>query len=117
MKAQRGPHPEEHLDLILRYLLHALAPREIAAAEAQIASCAECRQEVEPLRRITRAFAAPDGDGLCPATSLWGRLAERIAGETGAPPFIPPEEAGAEPEWEKSTPGIHFKVLATDSRT
>ena len=117
MKAQRDPHPEEHLDLVLRYLLHALAPREIAVAEAQIASCAECRQEVEPLRRITRAFAASDGDGLCPATSLWGRLAERIAGETGAPPFMPPEEAETEPEWEESTSGIHFKVLATDSRT
>jgi quercetin dioxygenase-like cupin family protein len=117
MNATRDAHSEEHFDRVWRYVFRALAPREIAPAEAEIAACAECRREVELLRRVARSFAAPDGDGFRPADSLWGRLAGRIAGETGAPPFTPRQESWAEPEWEEAAPGIHVKILAANSQS
>jgi quercetin dioxygenase-like cupin family protein len=111
----RGRHGEEHLDLVHRFLLQALPARETASAEAQIAACAECRREIETLRPIVQSFVGRSADVLRPAESLWIRLAERIAGETGAPPFIPPTQSTAEAEWEKAAPGIHVKILARNA--
>ena len=116
MTLQSDTHGQEHLDIVHLYALQSLPPREIAAAEAQIASCAECRQELEMLRPVVRSVAAWSTDVLRPAEPLWGRLAERIAGETGAPPFVPPPETRAQPEWEQAAPGIYVKILARNPK-
>jgi anti-sigma factor ChrR (cupin superfamily) len=50
---------------------------------------------------------------LHPSPSLWGRIALRIALETGAEPL--PREPRAEPEWEEVAPGISCQLLATDT--
>jgi quercetin dioxygenase-like cupin family protein len=116
MNAKPEAHTQEHLDLVSLYVLQSLPPREIAAAEAQIASCADCAQEVAMLRRVVQSFAGWDAEVLRPAESLWGRLANRIAAETGAPPFTPPpQETRAKPEWEEAAPGIHVKILAANA--
>jgi anti-sigma factor ChrR (cupin superfamily) len=52
---------------------------------------------------------------LRPTTSLHGRLALRIAGETGTQPVLPPPRQWSEPEWEQVAPGIECKLLATDT--
>ena len=55
-------------------------------------------------------------DILRPSTSLWERLAQRVAAETGAEPLLPePQERSAEPEWNEVAPGISCQLLATDT--
>jgi anti-sigma factor ChrR (cupin superfamily) len=57
----------------------------------------------------------PD-DILRPSTSLWERLAQRVAAEAGAEPLLPePQERSAEPEWDEVAPGISCQLLATDT--
>ncbi len=115
MTSKAGTHSQEHLDLVVLFALHALPPRESASVEAQISSCEDCRQEIETLRPIVRSFVSWSTDVLRPAESLWGRLATRIASETAMPPFVPPSEAAAKPEWEEAAPGIHVKILAKNA--
>jgi quercetin dioxygenase-like cupin family protein len=115
MNSKPGTHSQEHLDLVFLFALQALPPREIASVEAQISSCANCRQEIETLRPIVHSFVGWSTDLLRPAESLWGRLAKRIASETATAPFIPPLEAAVKPEWEEPEPGIHVKILARNT--
>ncbi|HTM10572.1 MAG TPA: cupin domain-containing protein [Verrucomicrobiae bacterium] len=117
MNAKPGAHSQEHLDLVLLFALQALPPRETAPVETQIASCEDCRQELETLRPIVHSFVGWPIDVLRPAESLWGRLAKRIAGETATPLFIPPPQAHVKPEWEEAAPGIHVKILARNAET
>jgi anti-sigma factor ChrR (cupin superfamily) len=115
MNSRPNTHGQEHVDLVFLFALKALSPRDIPTVEAQISACEECRQEIETLRPIVRSFVGWSTDLLRPAESLWGRLAERIAGETATPPFVPPLEAPVKPEWEEVAPGIHVKILATNA--
>jgi anti-sigma factor ChrR (cupin superfamily) len=92
-----------------------LAPSEVAAAEAHIASCPDCQRELESLRPVVDRFVSWPTDVLRPTASLQARLALRIAGETGKPPVLPPARRWSEPEWEQVAPGIECKLLATDT--
>jgi DNA-directed RNA polymerase specialized sigma24 family protein len=67
------------------------------------------------LDHVARSLVGGSTDVLRPAESLWGRLANRIAGETATRPFVPPLEAAVEPEWEEAAPGIHVQILARNS--
>jgi len=78
-------------------------------------SCPECRQEIQTLRPIIGSFVSWPTDVLRPSVSLWGRLAQRIAEETGKEPVLPPSQLPAKPEWEEVAPGISCKLLATDT--
>ena len=115
MKLKPGTHSQEHLDLVFLFALQALAPREMASAEAQISSCEDCRQEIETLRPIVRSFVGWSTDVLRPAESLWGRLAKRIASDGARQPFVPPSEGLVKPEWEEAAPGIHVQILAKNA--
>jgi len=97
------------------YAARALAASEVAAAEAHIAACPDCRRELESLRPVVDRFIAWPTDVLRPAASLKGRLALRIAEETGKQPVPPPARRWSEPEWEQVAPGIECKLLATDA--
>ena len=112
MNSNPDTHSQEHLDRVVLFALQALPPRDMASAEAQISACEDCRQEIETLRPIVRSFVGWSTDVLRPAESLWSRLAKRIAGETGIPPFVPPLETAVKPEWVEVAPGIHVKILA-----
>ena len=105
----------EHSDATCAYAAQALAASEIAAAEAHIAACPECRRELASLRPVVDRFAAWPGDVLRPTASLAARLAHRIAAETGEPPVVPPAQRWSEPDWEEVAPGIQCKLLATDT--
>ena len=105
--------PRDHCEqneVTCAYAAQALAPSEIAAAEAHIAACADCQRELESLRPVVAQFVSWPTDVLRPTTSLQGRLARRIAEETGK---LPTRE-WSEPEWEQVAPGIECKLLATD---
>ena len=100
---------------VCAYAMQALPASEVVAIEAHISSCSQCRQELEALRPIVDSFVAWPTDVLRPSASLQGRLARRIAAETGGDPVLPPARQWTEPEWEEVAPGIFCKLLATDT--
>ena len=104
----------EQSEVTCAYAAQALADSETAAAEAHIASCPECRHELESLRPVVNRFVSWPTDVLRPTTSLRARLALRIAEEAGKPPVLPAASRWSEPEWEPVAPGIECKLLVTD---
>jgi anti-sigma factor ChrR (cupin superfamily) len=114
MTSGTGKHDRDDLDLVFLYALRSLPPSEIPVVEAHISACAECRQELDMLRPIIGGISWPT-DVLRPSTTLWERLARRIAAETGQEPVVPGSERWAEPAWEEAAPGISCKLLATDA--
>src|SRR5205823_9157220 len=79
-------------ELTCAYAAQSLAASEIAAAEAHIASCPDCRRELESLRPVLDRFVSWPADVLRPTTSLQARLALRIAEKTGKEPVpLPPQ--------------------------
>ena len=115
MSAAAGQHGEGHSDLVLQYALRALPSSDVPVVEAQLSACANCRQEMEMLRPILASFVAWPTDVLRPSASLWERLSQRIATETGGEPVASAPSRSAEPEWEEVAPGISCKLLATDT--
>jgi anti-sigma factor ChrR (cupin superfamily) len=105
----------EQSETTCAYAAQALAASEVAAAEAHIASCPDCRRELESLRPVVNSFVSWPTDVLRPTTSLRARLALRIAEETGKQLVLPPSRPWAEPEWEQVAPGIECKLLAADT--
>jgi hypothetical protein len=105
----------EESEATCAYALQVLPASEAAAAEAHIASCPDCQRELESLRRVVDRFVSWPTDLLRPATSLQGRLALRIAEDTGRQPVPPPAQQWSEPEWEQVAPGIQCHLLASDT--
>lgn len=105
----------EQSEVTCAYAAQVLPESEVAAAEAHIASCPDCQRELESLRAVVGRFVSWPTDVLRPPTSLQGRLALRIAEETGKQPVPPPARQWSEPEWEQVAPGIECKLLATDT--
>ena len=66
------------MDQLSAYALTALPASEAAAMAAHLATCAQCRQELEAINPTIDALAAWQGD-LLPSTQLWDRVVERIA--------------------------------------
>src|SRR5688572_30436354 len=100
MNAKSDQHDQEMRDSVFLYALQALPSSEVRAIEAHISSCAACRQEFEALRPIVSSFVSWPIDVLRPSESLWGRLAERIANETGEAPLSEPSQLLPKPDWE-----------------
>jgi anti-sigma factor ChrR (cupin superfamily) len=115
MSSKSDQHDREHLDLVFLYALHALSVNEIPMVEAHISVCKECRQQIETLRLTIESFVSWPTDVLRPSMSLWGRLAKRIAEETGKTPVSPPPQVPTKAEWEEPAPGISCQLLATDT--
>jgi anti-sigma factor ChrR (cupin superfamily) len=107
-------NPCEQSEVTCAYAAQALPASEVAAAEAHIASCPDCQRELASLRPVVDRFVSWPSDVLRPTTSLQGRLARRIAEETGNQPVRPPAPQWSEPEWEQVAPGIECKLLAAD---
>ncbi len=105
----------DQAELVCAYAMDALPSNDVAAVEAHLSSCPQCRRELETLRPIIDSFVSWPTDVLRPAASLQGRLARRIAAETGGEPVLPARRQWSEPEWEEVAPGISCKLLATDA--
>jgi anti-sigma factor ChrR (cupin superfamily) len=114
MNPAMGTNRCERAELVCAYALQALPSNEVRAVEAHLASCAQCRRELETLRPVVDSFVSWPADVLRPAASLQARLARRIAAETGGEPVLPAARQWSEPEWEDVAPGISCKLLATD---
>jgi anti-sigma factor ChrR (cupin superfamily) len=114
MSSASDEHGQEHAEQVFLYALRALPSSDVPVVEARISACADCRQEREALRPIIDSFVSSRTDVLRPSTSLWERLTQRIAAETGGEPLSPAPERWAEPEWRDVAPGISCQLLATD---
>ncbi|HYC94229.1 MAG TPA: cupin domain-containing protein [Sphingomicrobium sp.] len=108
------PERCEQSEATSAYALEALPAAEVAAAERHIASCPDCRRDLDALRPLIGRFAAWPADVVRPRGSLRERLAARIAEETGVKPVPPELSPWSEPGWENVAPGIDCKLLATD---
>jgi hypothetical protein len=97
------------------YVMQALPPDEAAALEVHIASCSQCRLELETLRPVADNFAFWPTNVLRPSASLQERLERRIADETGKNSPAPSLPRWEEPDWEEVAPGIFCKLMATDT--
>src|SRR5690242_21554504 len=115
MSSKTGKHDQEHLDLVFLHALRSLPASEIPAVEAQISGCAECRQQFEALRPIIETLISWPTDVLRPSVSLWERVAQRVAEDTGQPPVLELSQVRTKPEWEEPGPGISCQLLATDT--
>ena len=102
-------------EMVSLYLLRALGSSEIAVAETHIAACSQCQGQIEGLRSVIDALDSRATELLRPSESVWRRLADRIAAETGPQPLFPPAQPWPEPEWEEVGAGISCKVLANDT--
>jgi anti-sigma factor ChrR (cupin superfamily) len=112
-----GSHADDrdYPELLSLYAVRALPEADVAAVEAHLAGCADCRRELEALRPVVDAFVAWPTDVLRPSASLWDRLAERIEADGGHRPAAPTSRGSGEPEWEEAAPGIWCKLLANDT--
>jgi quercetin dioxygenase-like cupin family protein len=113
MSSSGDKHGANHSELVSLYLLQALPAAEAQEAEACIARCPECQNELKTLRPVVDAMVAWPTDVLRPSNSLWNRLEQRVTGKADS------EAAEAsprwqEPEWKEVAPGISVKLLAND---
>ena len=109
-------NPCQQSALIAAYAIQVLPPEEAAALETHMASCSQCRLELETLRPVADSFVFWPTDVLRPSSSLQERLAQRIATEAGENAVVPPLRPWDEPAWEEVAPGIFCKLLATDTK-
>ena len=72
----------DQMELVSAYVLNALPRSEASAMEAHIATCEQCRRELQTLRPIIDAFSAWPIEVLRPSQSIWDRLLERIETKT-----------------------------------
>jgi anti-sigma factor ChrR (cupin superfamily) len=105
----------EQAEVVCAYAMQALPSSDVPAVESHISSCSHCRREFEMLLPIIESFVSWPTDVLRPAASLQGRLARRIAAETGGEPVLPATRQWSEPEWDEVAPGILCKLMATDT--
>lgn len=92
-------------ELVASYVLGALPPREVSSLDAHFLTCSECREELRSLLPVVDALSGWPTDVLRPSQSLWGRLAQRVAAESGAPPLPQADRHHWEPQWKRSPRG------------
>jgi anti-sigma factor ChrR (cupin superfamily) len=114
MSVDMDQHGPQHSEALLLYALDALPAAEARDLKSHVSGCAACRREMEALRPVVQSFAAWPTDVVRPAGSLWPRLAQRIATESGGEPLPAPETRWVEPAWKEVAPGICVKLLAAD---
>ena len=107
-------HGQEHSELLALYAAQALPASEARVAESQLATCPECRHELQSLRPVIDSLVAWPTDVLRPPRPLWERIEQRIAGETTVEPPSTVPARSAEPEWSDVGPGIACQLLSTD---
>lgn len=117
MSSAPKEHGTAHLDLLIGYALQILPSDDVSVVEANLSNCADCRRELETLRPVVDAFVSWPTDLLRPLASLWDRLAQRIAPDTGGEPIAPTTPQWTQPEWKEVAPGISCMLLATDTET
>ena len=107
-------HACEHAELTSLYALGALPSDERQFVESHVATCSDCRDELDGLRTVVESFVSWPTDVLRPSASLWERLARRLDAKTGGGSVGTPLPRWIESDWDEVAPGIFCKLLATD---
>jgi len=105
-------HNDDHKDLVSLYVLQALSPLQGREAEAMIAACPECREELESFNPAVEALVSWPTDVLRPSADLWERLSER-----NGIPLNTPSPAAPSLNWEDAGAGISYQILANDTES
>ena len=107
----------DHTDRVMLYAMRALSSAEMADMDAHLVDCARCRKELAALRPVVDSLADWPADALAPTDVLWGRLARRIADETGREAPRLADDDWQEPGWKDAAPGLRYQLLACDPTT
>ncbi|HJU42882.1 MAG TPA: cupin domain-containing protein [Vicinamibacterales bacterium] len=102
------------LELVPAYVMETLSRSEAAAFESHLASCPQCRQELDMMQPAANSFPYWPTNVLRPRASVQDELARRIAADTGSEPMLPAGKQWDEPQWDEVSPGIFCKLMATD---
>lgn len=105
----------DRAQILSEYVFGSLPPSEASGLETHLASCEECRRELQELQVVSDSFTAWPTDVLRPSASLQERLELRIAADSGEEPLTLPANDWKEPDWETVAPGIQCKILAADT--
>src|SRR5688572_22595683 len=81
-------NPCDQAELACAHAIHALPPSQLAAVQAHLSACWQCKRELESLRAVANSFVAWPTDVLRPAAPLQDRLAQPIS---SAAPWSAPE--------------------------
>jgi anti-sigma factor ChrR (cupin superfamily) len=98
---------------VAEYALGAMPETEKRAMDAHLATCRECRDDLETLRGVVDSLAYWPADVVRPSPLLWDQVAQRI-GLPASASLQPGAHAYTEPDWEQAAPGISVKILASD---
>lgn len=98
------------------FAIGALPPQELRAVETHIETCLICQDEVGSLRRVVTSLPSWPADILHAPSSLWDRLAARVADEAITLPLAASPMLD-ETVWEPVAAGISCKLLALDTAT
>jgi anti-sigma factor ChrR (cupin superfamily) len=105
----------ERTGRVAEYAVRALHANERPSFEAHVDACPECGAELAAVRPVIDRLVDWPVAVLRPPTPLWGRLADRIAADTGSEPSRDPEATWLdEPSWKEVAPGLACQILATD---
>jgi quercetin dioxygenase-like cupin family protein len=105
----------DHLESASLYVVRALSANETSAFETHLATCSECRAEIEALRPVIDSFVCWPTDVLRPSVSLWERLSRRVCDESGVEPISLPPRLQTRPKWEEVAKGLSCKTLSVDA--
>src|SRR3954471_21027708 len=95
--------PCDQLERVTNYALRTLPIECVAALEAHLASCSQCRRELDQLLPMVDWF---DGStkGNTTLDSISERLARRLTTELGREFVVPTARGAAEPDWAQVAP-------------
>ena len=101
-----------------RIAIHALRAMPAKAAlqlNAHIASCEQCREELERIQQVVNVLIDWPTDDIKPSVATREAVARRISAEIGRDITLPSARWCHEVEWEQVSPGIWCKLLSTDT--
>ncbi len=107
------PSTCQQTDLVYGFAVGALSAPEAKDFAVHLATCANCRADLDTLRPVIASFVGWPSDVLRPSPSLWDRLSLRIGGGEPAVETAGPRPS-KKPEWKEAAPGVAYKLLATD---
>jgi anti-sigma factor ChrR (cupin superfamily) len=110
-------HGSEHEDRVMLYALSVLPHGEVAALEAHLAECPQCRERLQELRPVVDSFVAWPRAVLRPPTSLWDRLSRRVEDGIIDASRTSLVDDWEEPAWEEAAPGLWYQLLSKDEKT
>jgi anti-sigma factor RsiW len=90
MSVRPDSHDQSVTEQVSLYALQALPADELPVVETHLSTCVDCQRHLQALRPVVDAFVGWPTDVLRPPASLWDRLAQRIAEDTGQEPVRVP---------------------------